>query len=102
MPSKAPSATALGPASGGKDSSPRTICMQDANGPDLAPARRQFTHTDHGTGDVVDPDEALGRGRGGDDVGGLPVGEGRGAGPVETDDGPSGQGRLDRTYARPE
>src|SRR5438094_16247 len=47
MPSKAPSATALGPASGGKDSSPRTICMQDADGPDLAPARHQFADPDH-------------------------------------------------------
>src|SRR5437879_11528589 len=102
MPSKAPSATALGPASGGEDSSPRTICMQDADGPHLAPARHQFTDADHGTGDVVDPHEALGPGRGGDDVGRLTVAECRRARTVEAHDGPSGQRRLDRAYSRPE
>src|SRR5258705_1266845 len=102
MPSKAPSATALGPASGGEDSSPRTICMQDADGPDLAPARHHLTDADHGTGDVVDPHEALGPGRGGDDVGPLTVAECRPARTVPAHDGPSGQRRLDPAHSRPE
>src|SRR4029077_11182947 len=102
MPSKAPSATALGPASGGEDSSPRTICMQDADGPDLAPARHQFTDADHRTSDVVDPHEDLGPRRGGDDVGRLTGTECRRAETLEADDGPPGQRRLDRAHSRPE
>src|SRR4029450_420146 len=102
MPSKAPSATALGPASGGEDSSPRTICMQDADGPDLAATRHQFADADYRTGDVVDPHEALGPRRGGDDVGRVTVAECRRAGTVEAHDGPSGQRRLDRAHSRPE
>src|SRR6266566_1187143 len=102
MPAKAPSATALDPASGGKASSPRTICMQDADGFDLAPARHQLADANHRPGDVVNAHEALGRRRGRDHVGRLPVGEGRCASPVQTNDGPAGQRRLDGTHPGPE
>src|SRR5438094_6482228 len=102
MPSKAPSATALDPASGGKASSPRTICMQDADGFDLAPARHQLADANHRTGDVVNAHEALGRRRGRDHVGRLPVGEGRCAISVQTNDGPASQRRLDGTHPGPE
>src|SRR5258705_14024362 len=101
MPSKAPSATALGPASGGEDSSPRTICMQDADGPDLAPARHQLTDADHGTGDVVDPHEALGPGRGGDDVRPLTVAECPPARTVQAHDRPSRPPPPHRAHSRP-
>src|SRR5438093_4295581 len=102
MPSKAPSATALDPASGGKASSPRTICMQDADGFDLAPARHQLTDADHWTGDVVNSYEALGRRHGRDHIGRLPVGEDRCGSPVQSNDGPAGQCRLDGTHPGPE
>src|SRR5262249_17400421 len=102
MPSKAPSATALGPASGGKDSSPRTICMQDANGPDLAPARRQFTDADQRAAHVVDAHESfLGRG-GWDHVGRLPMAERRRARPIETHRRPARQHGLHRQHVLPE
>src|SRR5437867_12801821 len=101
MPSKAPSATALGPASGGKDSSPRTICMKDANGLDPAPTRDQLSNADHRAVGVMDPHQALGCG-GRNHVGRLAVAERRRAVPVQADGRPAVPRGLDRPYPGPE
>src|SRR6266446_994443 len=102
MPSKAPSATALATASGRWASSPRTVRMQNANGPDLAPARHQFSDADQRPGDVVDSYEATPRGRGRDNLGRLAVGEDRRAVPVQPNNPPSGQRRFGRAHPGPE
>src|SRR5712692_11501087 len=76
--------------------------MQNANGPDLAPARHQFSDADQRPGDVVDSYEATPRGRGRDNLGRLAVGEDRRAVPVQPNNPPSGQRSFGRAHPGPE
>src|SRR5437899_1456154 len=76
--------------------------MQDANGPDLAPARHQFSDADQRPGDVVNSYEATPRSRGRDNLGRLAVGEDRRAVPVQPNNAPSGQRCLGRAHPGPE
>src|SRR6266850_1063623 len=76
--------------------------MQDAHGLDLAPARDQFADADQRPTPVVHSHEAARVHRRGHHGGGLPMGERRDARPVEPNDGPPGQRRLDGTHARPQ
>src|SRR3989441_2473422 len=70
--------------------------MQNANGPDLAPARHQFSDADQRPGDVVDSYEATPRARGRDNLGRLAVGEDRRAVPLRPNNPPSCQPRFGR------
>src|SRR2546422_712304 len=76
--------------------------MQDANGPDLAPARHQFSDADQRPGDVVNSYEATPRSRGRDNLGRLAVGEDRRAVPVQPNNAPSRQRCLGRAHPGPE